>query len=296
MNLYHWFLLILLSMIWGSSFLFIELALVDFVPLQIVFLRIAIAAFALSAFVYIRGKKFPLTVTLWRDCLIMSIINNVVPYCLIAWGQTEITSSVASIMNSTVPIFTVLIAHVFTQDERLSWAKFLGVLIGFIGVCFMMYPTLDYGMSLSGVGQLAVLLAAFSYAMAAVWGKRFSGYDPDVSSALMLLCATLVLLPLVVLFNPEFPYNPGFVSVSSILFMAVMSTAFAYILYFKILKSAGATNMSLVTFLLPISAIILGVVFLDERLNLYHIVGMFGIFVGLVCIDGRIFQKKEVSK
>lgn len=287
-------MLVVLSMLWGGSFFFVEVALTDFSPFQLVFLRVSLAALVLLMFVYARGRRLPTDLESWRNYLVMGLINNVIPFSLIVWGQTQITGGEASILNAMTPIFTVLVAHVFTQDERLSKNKAAGVFIGFCGVVIMMLPTLDGGMTLQGYGQLAVLCAAVFYGFSGVWGKRLPANTPNVNATGMLICSSLALLPLVLIFEPNFPVAPSYPAALSVLSIAVLSTALAYILFFKILGSAGATNISQVTLLVPVSAIFLGAVILGEHIGFVHIIGMACIFVGLICIDGRLLKRIRV--
>ena len=220
----------------------------------------------------------------------MGLLNNVIPFGLIVWGQTHITGSVASILNATTPIFTILVAHLFTLDERLEFNKLLGVVVGFIGVYVMMQPTLEEGLSWKSYGQIAVLGAAISYAFAGVWGKRLKQTSPLINACGMLTCSSVVTLPII--FIVETPLSVTFQidSVASIIAVALLSTALAYMLYFKILVSAGATNLLLVTFLIPISAMLLGISVLGETVERIVLYGMIIIFAGLLLIDGRILR------
>lgn len=291
MSYHHWVLLTLLSLIWGGSFFFVELALEAFSPFQLVYLRVSIGALVLAVFVYARGRRLPRDIWMWRDYAVMGLINNVIPFSMIVWGQTQISGGEASILNATTPIFTVLIAHLFTQDERLSVHKMIGVCVGFFGVFVMMIPTMEYGLNLQGYGQLAVICAAVSYGFAGVWGKRMSQQTPNVNAAGMLICSSFLLLPLVLVFEPSFPSAPSYSALLAVVSIGVLCTAFAYILFFKILSGAGATNISQVTLLAPVSAILLGVIFLGEAIGLVHVFGMAFIFAGLIFIDGRLLKR-----
>lgn len=291
MSLQNWILLIILSLLWGGSFFFVEVALADIPPFTLVFLRVALAALALLAYLKLRGESIPLNLPLWSAFLVMGLLNNVFPFGMIVWGQTHITGSVASILNATTPIFTVLAAHWLTTDERLTLNKLLGVIIGFAGVVVLMMPTLDQGVSLKSYGQLAVLGAALSYAFAGVWGKRFKSTPPLVNAAGMLICATFIMLPALFLLENPFALSPSFVSWLAVGALALLSTASAYILYFRILASAGATNLLLVTFLIPLSSMLLGMGILEERVETLGFYGMAVIFAGLILIDGRLIKR-----
>lgn len=291
MSLQNWILLIILSLLWGGSFFFVEVALADIPPFTLVFLRVSLAALALLAYLKLRGESIPLNLPLWSAFLVMGLLNNVFPFGMIVWGQTHITGSVASILNATTPIFTVLAAHWLTTDERLTLNKLLGVIIGFAGVVVLMMPTLDQGISLKSYGQLAVLGAALSYAFAGVWGKRFKSTPPLVNAAGMLICATFVMLPALFLLENPFALSPSFASWLAVGALALLSTASAYILYFRILASAGATNLLLVTFLIPVSSMLLGMGILEERVETLGFYGMAVIFAGLILIDGRLIKR-----
>jgi drug/metabolite transporter (DMT)-like permease len=193
----------------------------------------------------------------------------------------------ASILNATTPIFTVLLAHFLTSDERLTTKKITGVLIGFIGVYLMMKPELTDGFSWRGLGQAAVLVAAISYSFAAIFGKRFKDMPAVVNSAGMLICSSIIMLPLVIFVDSPWSVRPSLEALSAVLGIAVISTAIAYLLYFHLLATAGATNVLLVTFLIPISALLLGVGILGEVIKVFEYAGMGCIFLGLIIIDGR---------
>jgi len=283
----EWWLLIILSVFWGGSFFFVEVALLDFQPFTLVFLRIAIAALILVGVVYLTGKRLPASFKTWGGYAVMGMLNNAIPFSLIVWGQTRIESGVASILNAITPIFTVLLAHFLTSDERLTTKKIMGVLIGFIGVYLMMKPELTDGFSWRGLGQAAVLGGAVSYSFAAIFGKRFKEIPAVVNSAGMLICSSIIMLPLVIFIDSPWSVRPSLETLAAVLGIAVISTAIAYLLYFHLLATAGATNVLLVTFLIPISALLLGVGILGEVIKVLEYAGMGCIFLGLIIIDGR---------
>jgi len=286
----EWGMLIILSIFWGGSFFFVEIALRDFQPFTVVFLRVTLAALILIGVVYIRGQRMPASLRVWGAFLVMGALNNAIPFSLIVWGQTRIDSGVASILNATTPIFTVLLAHMLTSDERLTLRKFFGVLIGFIGVYIMMKPELKGGFSWRGLGQVAVLGAAVSYGFAGIFGKRFKKTSPVVNSAGMLICSSLMLFPLTIIIDSPWSLSPSLEAAAAIFGIAIISTAMAYLLYFRILAAAGATNVLLVTFLIPISALLLGVGVLGEVIKVLEYIGMGCIFLGLIVIDGRALK------
>lgn len=286
----EWGLLLILAVFWGGSFFFVEIALRDFQPFTLVFLRISIAALILVGVVYLSGKRLPASLSTWLGYLILGLLNNAVPFSLIVWGQTRIDGGVASILNATTPIFTVLLAHFLTSDERLTIPKLMGILVGFIGVYLMMKPELTDGFSWRGLGQAAVLGAAISYGFAGIFGKRFKHIPAVVNAAGMLLCASIIMLPLAILIDAPWSVRSSLGTLSAVVAIAVISTAAAYLLYFHLLAAAGATNVLLVTFLIPISALGLGVGVLGEVVNVLEYAGMGFVFLGLIVIDGRLLK------
>ena len=286
----EWAMLVLLSIFWGGSFFFVEIALRGFQPFALVFLRVTIAALILLVVVYIRGQRMPTSLKTWGAYVVMGTLNNTIPFCLIVWGQTRIDSGVASILNATTPIFTVLLAHFLTSDEHLTVRKLMGVLIGFFGVYLMMSPELKNGFSWRGLGQIAILGAAISYSFAGIFGKRFKNESPMVTSTGMLICSTIMVAPLAIFSGSLGASVLSMQAIAAVIGIAAISTSMAYLLYFRILASAGATNVLLVTFLIPVSALLLGIGVLGEVVRVLEYVGMGCIFMGLIVIDGRALK------
>jgi drug/metabolite transporter (DMT)-like permease len=290
MGLTEWAILIGLSLLWGGSFFFIELAIVDVPTLTLVWLRVTIAALCLWGVVLARGIEIPKSRTVWLPLLFMGLFNNALPFCLIVWGQHEIPSGLAAIFNATMPLFTVLVAGVFLADESFTTLKVIGVLLGFSGVIAMIGPTQLVQLEGPVLAQVAILGAAFCYAIASTYGRRFRRMSVPliVTAAGQVTCASLLLAPIALYVDGVI--DPTTVSLSStmaVVSLGVFCTALAYVGYFRILASSGATNLSLVTFLVPVSAIFLGWMFLNESLQWIHYVGMGLIALGLAAIDGR---------
>jgi drug/metabolite transporter (DMT)-like permease len=284
----EWLLIGLLSMIWGGSFFFIEVAVAEVTPFTLVFCRVALAAAVLLLVGRLTGRRLPADPGLWGAFLLMGLLNNLIPFSLIAWSQQYIQSSLASILNATTPIFSVVLAHFLTREERFTLNRGLGVLLGWLGVALLIGIESLEGFDLQIAGYLAVLGAAVCYACAAIFGRRFRGLPPVTVTTGMLCCSTILLVPLVLMFEQPFTLHPSATAWGAILGLSLVSTALAYLIYFRVLATAGATNILLVTFLIPISAIFLGVMILDERLGWNALGGMLLIFAGLVSIDGRL--------
>jgi drug/metabolite transporter (DMT)-like permease len=286
----EWAMLGLLSLVWGGSFFFIKIMVRDIPPLTMVAGRVLIAALALNAVMRLRGEKLPRDSAVWRSFLVMGLINNVIPFTLIVYGETRISSGLASILNATTPIFTLLIAHLSTANEKLSGGKLIGVTFGFCGVAMLIGPAAFSTAKGSGLlGEISCLLAAVSYAFAATYGRRFFKLAPLTIATGQISASALTLLPLaLVLDRPWTLAPPAPASWLALLAIALLSTAFAYLLYFRILAAAGATNVLLVTFLVPISALLLGCTILGERLAGAAVIGMLSIGIGLAAIDGRL--------
>lgn len=287
----EWAMLLALSVLWGGSFLFIGVAVRELPTLILVTLRVGLAAVALWALVLLSGRPMPREWAVWAAFLGMGLLNNVVPFTLIVWGQQAIASGLASILNATTPLWTVVVAGLLLADEPPSWRKLAGVAVGLLGVALMIGLDALGGLDAHVPAQAAVLAGALSYAFAGVYGRRFRrlGVDPMVTAAGQVTAATLVVAP--VAFFVERPWTlpaPSAATWASVLGLALLSTAVAYVLYFLILARAGATNLLLVTFLIPVFAILLGAAVLGERLSWTHGLGMALIGAGLAAIDGRL--------
>jgi drug/metabolite transporter (DMT)-like permease len=286
-----WLLLAALSLLWGGSFFFVQLAVGQLPAFTIVFLRVSLAAAALGLVLWATGTAFPKGWPVWRALLVMGFLNNALPFTFFVLAQGEIGSALAAILNATTPLFTLLVAHWGTTDERLTPAKILGLVLGFSGVVAMMGGAALLGSEVTVLAQAACLAAAICYALASVWGRRFKrlGVPPLATAFGMLASSTVMLLPLVVFVDQPWTWPaPGVVPIAAILGLALLSTSLAYLLYFRLLASAGAVNLALVTFLIPVSAIGLAVLVLGETLALRHILGMGLIALGLAVIDGRL--------
>ena len=292
MNRREWAMLVTLSVLWGGSFFFAEIALESLPPLTIVTLRVGLAAITLWLVVLALKLPIPNSPPIWIAFFTMGLLNNVLPFSLIVWGQSQISSGLAAILNATAPLFGVIVAGILLRDESATPLKITGVVIGFAGVIVMM--DLSSIATSSLLAQLAILAAALSYACASVYGRRFkaTGLNPILVAAGQVTGSTLLLLPIALWVDGNDHYANVPTQVwAAIISLAVFSTAAAYILYFKLLASAGATNILLVTLLVPVSAILLGWLFLEVSLQTPHVIGMAMIALGLSTIDGRLWRR-----
>ena len=297
MGVREWLMLFALSILWGGSFFFVEIAVSELPPLVVVLCRVGLAASVLWAIILARGIALPHGREVWLTFLGMGMLNNAIPFFLIVWGQQSIASGLASILNATTPIFTVVIAHFFLADEQISTRKFVGILIAIAGVVILVLPSIGLGETSSLLGQLAILGATISYGFASVFGRRFKslGISPMMSSAGQLTGSTALLLPVTLaMHSPLDMAMPSTTVLIALILLAVACTALAYLLFFSILSSAGATNIALVTLLVPVTAVLLGVLVLGEKLSANHLIGMAGISLGLLVLDGRLFRRHHM--
>ena len=291
-----WAILLLLSVIWGGSFFFVGVAVREIAPLSLVLVRVALAAAMLWLFLLARRERLALPPGATLAFLVLALLNNVVPFTLFVWAQQTIPSGLASILNATSPIWGVIVAHLLTADEKATPARVAGVLLGFAGVAVMIGADLLGELGRGLLGQLGCLAATLCYALAGVHARRFRamGVPPVAVATGQLTASTIVMLPLVLLFEPPWRAAPPSLEAwAAMIGLALLCTSFAYILYFRLLASAGATNSLLVTFLVPITAILLGALVLHEHLEPRHFAGMALIGIGLAAIDGRLFSRRR---
>ena len=291
-------MLVVLSVLWGGSFFFVEVLVDHLPPLTIVTCRVGFAALALWGIVLARRLLLPSTWQQWSSLFVIGFLNNALPFCLIVWGQTQISSGLASIFNATTPFFTVIVAGAVLADERVTKQKLTGVIVGLLGTIVLIGPEALKGLTGSMLGQLAVMGAAVSYAFAGVYARRFKkwGLSPLIVATGQVTMATLMLLPLMLIIDkPWIDLTISFDVIWALAGLTFFSTVIAYILYFRLIDSAGATNAALVTFLIPISAILLGVTILGETFTGLQAVGMGLIGLGLLVMDGRVFQRLKTN-
>ena len=288
-----WGLLVLLSLLWGGSFLCVGIAVQELPVLTIIALRVSLAALVLWGIALFSGHQLPRGRKTWQAFLALGLMNNVIPFGLTVFGQQTIGAGLAAILNATTPLWTVLIAALFLADERFSKQKLFGVLLGLVGVIVMVGPDSLAGISRNLGAQLAVLGATLSYAFASVFGRRFAAakISPLHTALGQVTASSFILVPLALMIDtPWASALPSQATIFAIIGLAVLSTAGGYLLFFNILERAGATNVSLVTLLIPPSAIAMGMLFLEETLQGIHFIGLALIILGLLSLQGRLFR------
>lgn len=290
MGLREWSLLALLSVLWGASFFFFKVLVAELPTLTIVLARLSLAAILLNIIVRILGQSMPRDAKRWREFFVMGFLNNALPFVLLVWAETKISGGLAAILNATTPVFSVLAAHFYTSNEKINWHKGFGVLFGLLGVLVLIGPSILLSAGSDQLlPELSCLFTALIYAIAGMYGRRFKDLPPLTVATGQLTGSTLLVLPVALLVDHPWTLpNPSAHAWEAIIGLAVFSTALAYIIYFRILASAGATNVMLVTLLVPVSAILLGVVFLNEAFGAQALAGMCLIAAGLAAIDGRL--------
>jgi drug/metabolite transporter (DMT)-like permease len=290
----EWMLLVGLSILWGGSYLFMKLAVLTVPLFTIVLGRVSIAALALLIVLTISGTGIPKGRRIWLAFFGMGIFNNVIPMSLIVFSQNSISVGLASILNSITPLFTILVAHMTTNDERLTFRKLVGISFGIMGVVMLMGPELVDNFGVAALGEWACLGAALSYACANTFGRRFVqlGTKPMQTAFGQVVASTVILAPLVIVVDQPWAISdPGFLPVLSILALGLFCTALAYVIYFQILARSGATAIALVTFMIPPSAILMGWLALGEQISSQDFLGLSLIGVGLFSVNRKSNRK-----
>ncbi|HXB53023.1 MAG TPA: DMT family transporter [Rhizomicrobium sp.] len=293
MNAKSWGLLLLLALLWGSSFFFYKILVAVLPPVTVVLGRVGIAAIAMNLWLLATGRSVPLSHGRWRRFLLLGFLNNVLPFILIAWGETRIESGLASILNATTPIFMVAVAHWGTEDEKLSWAKGASIVLGILGVTVLVGAD-AFGGGSSIWGELAVVAASCVYGFGGVYSRRSKDLPPLVAATGQVSGGAVILLPLSLLIDQPWRLPMPDADVwAALLAIALVNTALAYFVYYRMLAGAGVTYISLVTFLIPVIALMLGAIFLDERVTVQALAGMAVITLGLAAIDGRLLKPRS---
>ncbi len=287
-----WALLVGLAALWSVSFVFIKVAAVEIPAFTLVLVRVGLAALVLHAVVLARRQPYPQRPATLLRFGAMGFMNNIVPFALIVYATSRLGAGAASILNATAPIFALLVAHVATADEKVTPAKLGGILLGVAGVAAMAGPQAVAGLAGELAATAAMLVACFFYGLSAVYGRGFTGIDATMSATCQLTASTLLLLPIaLILEQPWTLAMPGRAAIVSMLALALLSTALAYVLYYALIQRAGATNTILVTLLIPVGGVFFAWAMLAEALTLDEAAGMALIGLGLVVIDGRALAR-----
>jgi drug/metabolite transporter (DMT)-like permease len=291
MNAKGWGLLLLLALLWGNSFFFYKILVEELPPVTVVLGRVGIAAIAMNLWLLATRQSVPLSHGLWLRFLLLGFLNNVLSFILIAWGETRITSGMASILNATTPFFMVAVAHWRTDDEKLSWNKSAGIVLGIAGVAVLVGPDAFGGGSYIW-GVLAVVGASCVYAFGGVYSRHFKDLPPLVAATGQVTGGAVILVPMSLLLDHPWRLPmPEAGAWASLLAIALVNTALAYFVYYRMLANAGVTYISLVTFLIPVIALLLGMIFLGESMTAQAFAGMAVIALGLAAIEGRVFRR-----
>ncbi len=289
-----WSLIFVLSLLWGGAFLFNALGLRSFPPNTVVFLRMSIAAVPLLIVMRVTRQSLPGTAKAWRGLALLGLLNIVIPFILFTWAQTKLSAGLTSVLNATTPLWGVVAAHFLTTTEKATPLRLLGVFLGIAGVATMILPELRQGISGNVIAEIACLLGTLAYAFASIVALRLNsgGMSPMTLATGQIVSSALIMFPIMCLTDQPWSIPmPSQAAVFAILGLAIISTSLAYILYFKLLESAGASNSLIVTFLIPITATLLGVMFLAERVTSSQVWGSGLIALGLVALDGRLLKR-----
>jgi len=297
MSSLEWALLVLLGAMWGSSFLFNNIALRELPHFTLVCIRVILATLLLGGMALALGHSLRLSWQTWRQLATMGLLNNFLPFNLTTYGQTYLTAGLSAILAASAPLFAVVLAHLFTRDEKMTVNKVGGVLAGLAGVAVIMGTAALQSVGTQFTAQLALLCSAVAMASAGIYGRRLRDVPPIVSAAGQVACTAVMMIPLALI--ADHPWElapPGAATWACIAGLAVIGSGISYVLYFRILASAGATNVILVNLLIPVSAVLLGVAFLGEQIAPRHLAGMLMIAAGLAAIDGRILKRLRGRK
>lgn len=290
MNWKNLALMVLLAAMWGPSFVFIKVAVETIPPLTMVFGRVALAALLLYAVLRWQHGRLPSSWQTWKHLSFVALVHNAIPFFLFAWGEQYVDSALASILNGTIPLFTILLAHFLTQDDHLTGAKVGGMLVGFGGMVVLVLPAFQDGLAGTTWGVMALVLASLLYGVAIVYGRNhLRGLPPLVAPTGQMIMASLFILPVMLLVDkPWTAAAPSIPSFLAMLALAVLGTALAFIVYYRLIERAGASMISMVAYVIPVFGIIAGVSLLGEQLTGEMIIGCILILVGVMIVNGLL--------
>jgi len=285
----YWALIILLGAVWGCSFLFNAILIREISPLWVAAGRVSIGAVICWIVFFATRKKLPTDWRLYPQLLLLGILNYAIPFALFPYAEQTVASSIVGVINGMTPMTTVIVSQLWPGGEKATWNKVVGVLIGFGGAVILALPSFGQGASAQVLGLLAALAATCCYALTLNYARRFAKVEPYAVASASLTGAALVSIPLALVFT-GIPVITHLETWGALFGISVFSTSFSFLLVYWLLPRVGATNLSLNTFITPISAILLGVLVLHERFEFTHVLGIVVIFFGLVFIDGRLVK------
>jgi len=292
----NWLLVISLGIIWGSSFLFVEILLNNINPWMIVFLRVSIASIILISFCIYKNINLNLKLSDYYNISVMSLLNNVIPFLLIVYGQKTTTGGLASIINSSTAFFSIILASILISDEKLNFSRIIGVIIGILGVIITIGYDNLIEFNEEGIGPYYILLATISYSFAGIWAKvKMKNISSLLSATGMTSISAILLFPIVMIYHQEQFYLIDQMVLKNAILYALSCSVFAYLIYFKILETTGAGNLLICTIIVPASALILNYIVLGEQIISKEIFGIIIISIGLIILDGRILNYLKVK-
>ena len=286
----YWFLIILIGAIWGGSFLFNAVLIREISPLWVSAGRVSIGAVICWAFFFATRRKLPDDRRLYPQFLLLGIMNYAVPFALFPFAEEHLASGIVGVINGMTPMTTVIVSQLWPGGEKAAWNKGIGVIIGLLGAALLASPSLGIGAGNQVVALLAALGATCCYALTLNYARRFKAIDSATIASSSLTGAALVSIPVAYLFTGA-PVITRAETWGALLAIGVFSTSFSFLVVYWLLPRVGATNLSLNTFITPVSAILLGVLVLHERFLPVHVAGIVVIFLGLVFIDGRLVRR-----
>jgi len=291
----HFIYLIVLAILWGTAYIFIKISLESIPPLTLAAGRIAIGALIISLIALKMGVKLPSSLSEWAHCMIIGIAATVIPFFLLNWSMQYVQSSMAGICMSLLPLFTVILAHYMTHDEKFKMNKLVGIIFGIIGVSSLFYGTMTEVASTMNMylALVALLATAFFYALAGVLIKGLKNKNPLRTSSAMLISSALITIPLAFILEDPWQITPAPSALYALLALGIFSTGIASIMFFHLTHLAGATFVSYSTYLLPLIGIFSGYVWLGEPLKSTHIISVLFIFTGIFLAEKNPFNSKH---
>jgi len=284
-------LLGVLALLWGASYLFIKVAVAEIPPVTLIALRVSAAAVFLCLVIFVRAENFPRRLSTWRQLLVQSFFNCVGAWTLLAWGQQYVGSGLASVLNSTTPLFVFFITYFFTRHEPVEKRKLVGACTGVCGVILLVGVDVLAGLGQQVLGQVAVTLGAVLYAFAAIYGKRFAHLSPSVTAACTMIWGALFLVPLSLYLDQPWTLHPSAVALASAMALSVFSTALALMIYFRLINTLGSLGVTSQAYLRAAVGVALGIWVLGESITLSAGVGLLAVIAGVIILNYPVKQR-----